>query len=378
MITLKESSVINNINFLKKRLGKRVILSAVVKANAYGHGIEQMVPMLQRSGVNHFSVFSYCEALRVEASLMEPATIMIMGYIDPNEVVDAVERGFEFFVFNIVRLNAALDAALHLSKPARIHLEAETGMNRSGLDLEELKCAIETINGNADSFVVAGFCTHLAGAESVSNYLRIRKHMKKFNRYLTLLKESGIVPELRHVANSAASFVYPKTRLDLVRVGIMIYGFWSSTEVFIQYVGNRVNKRDPLKRILGWQSRVMSVKEIKTGEYVGYGISFFAQTEMRMALIPVGYSDGYNRSLSNKGRVLVRGHLCSVIGLVNMNMLMVDITEVPDAVPGDQVVIIGEQGEYEILVSAFSDISNKLNYEVLTQLNESIQRKIIT
>jgi alanine racemase len=121
----------------------------------------------------------------------------------------------------------------------------------------------------------------------------------------------------------------------------------------------------------------MSVKNVKTGEYIGYGISFLAQSDMRIALIPIGYYFGYSRSLSNRGRVLIKGHRCSVIGVVNMNMVLVDITTVPEAEPGDQVVLIGKQKELEIKVSAFSDISNKLNYEVLTLLPERIERRII-
>ncbi|MCF8373457.1 MAG: alanine racemase [Bacteroidales bacterium] len=377
IITLNEKSVKNNIDFLKKKLGAKVKVSAVVKANAYGHGIEQIVPLFEKHGIDHYSVFYYSEAMRVYKSLSAPATIMIMGWVSDEDMNDVLCKGFEFFVFNLERLQTALESAKRLNIKAKIHLEAETGMNRSGLNPSVLNEAISIIKENPDYFDVVGFCTHLAGAESISNHPRIQKQLKKYQKMLSVLEANNIVPKCKHVANSAAAFVYPKARMDLVRVGIMMYGFWSSTEVFIQYINNKATKTDPLNRILGWQSQIMSIKYIKTGEFVSYGISYLAQSDIKTALIPIGYSSGYSRSLSNKGRVLIRGQRCSVIGVVNMNMIIADITNLPDAEIGDEVVIIGKQGDLEIKVSAFSDISEQLNYEVLAHLSESIKRTII-
>lgn len=377
IITLNENSVINNVSFLQKKMGKKVRISAVVKANAYGHGIEQIVPLFEKAGIDHFSVFDYYEAMRVRKSLSGDATIMIMGWIDGKNIIDAVKNGFEFFIFDINRLQMALSASHKLGMPARVHLEAETGMNRSGLLYEEMKKAVTIIKNNPDNLIFAGFCTHLAGAESISNHLRIVHQLARYRRILKMITENDLESEYRHVANSAASFVYPKTRMNLVRIGIMMYGFWPSTETFIFYIGNKTNKNDPLNRVLGWESRIMSVKEIRTGEYIGYGVSYLAQHNMKTALVPVGYASGYSRSLSNKGRVLIRGQRCDVIGMVNMNMIIADITLLPDAAVGDQVVIIGKQGEMEIKVSAFSDISERLNYEVLTHLAQNIKRKLL-
>jgi alanine racemase len=377
IITLNEKSVRNNILFLKKKLGPKVKISSVVKSNAYGHGIEKIVPLFEKEGLDHFAVFDYNEAIRVSKSLHGEATIMIMGWISNEYMAKAIKNGFEFYVFNIDRLMAALSAAKRLNIKAKIHLEAETGMNRSGLNQEELTHAISIIKSNSEHFDIIGFCTHLAGAESISNYFRIQNQIKKYQKLLAALEKNGIKPAIRHMANSAAAFVYPKTRLDLVRIGIMQYGFWSSAETFMHYIGNKKNKIDPLNRILGWESRIMAIKKVKTSEYIGYGITFLAQTDTLTALIPIGYSCGYSRSLSNKGQVLIHGQRCNIIGVVNMNMMIADISNIPDAKVGDEVVLIGKQGELEIKVSAFSDISNKLNYEVLTHLNENIKRTIL-
>lgn len=378
IITLKKQSIANNIRFLKRKMGKNVRISSVVKANAYGHGIEQIVPLFEEEGIDHFSVFDYSEAMRVERSLSDPATIMIMGWISDQNLKHAIRRGFEFFVFTHRRLERSVKIARQLKVKAKIHLEAETGMNRSGLNQDELRKAIQTILDHPEEIELTGFCTHLAGAESISNHLRIQNQLKNYQKMLKMVKEAGLEPQYRHVANSAAAFVYPKTRMDLVRIGIMQYGFWSSTETFIQYINSKKDKTDPLKRILGWQSKIMSIKKVKTGEFVSYGITFLAQCDMLTALIPVGYSNGYSRSLSNKGRLLINGHRCSVIGVVNMNMLIADVTNVPDVKIGDDVVIIGKQGDLEIKVTAFSDISNKLNYEVLAHLPEKLHRRVLS
>lgn len=366
-----------NVAFLKKKMGSKVLISAVVKANAYGHGIEQIVPLFEKHGINHFSVFSYSEAIRVYNSLSEPRTIMIMGWVSDENIVDVIKKRIEFFVFNIERLQSAITFAKELNIKANIHIEAETGMNRSGLNLDELNRAISIIKDNAAYVNVVGFCTHLAGAESISNHLRIQKQLKKYHKLVAVLESNDIIPKYKHVSNSAASFIYPKARMDLVRIGIMLYGFWSSTEVFIQYVNNRANKADPLERILSWKSQIMSIKEVKCGEFISYGISYLAQKNVKTALIPVGYASGYSRALSNKGRVLINGQRCSVIGVVNMNMIIADISYITDAKVGDEVVIIGKQDDLEIKVSGFGDISDELNYEVLAHLSGLIKREII-
>jgi alanine racemase len=375
-ITLTENSVQNNVGFLKRKLGSKSRISAVVKANAYGHGIEQIVPLFEKYGIDHYSVFLYSEALRVYASRTTNSDIVVMGWLCDVSIRDAMKKGIEFFVFSIERLNTAIRHAKELSVKAKIHLEAETGMNRSGLNRNDLLLATAILKENKENIELVGFCTHLAGAESISNHFRIQNQLRKYQKLLEVVESSGLTPTYKHVANSAAAFVYPKTRMNLVRIGIMLYGFWSSTEVFIHYLNANHTKKDPLKRILSWHSQIMGIKKVKGGEFVGYGISFLAQADMTTALVPVGYSSGYSRSLSNKGRVLIRGQRCSVVGVVNMNMIIIDITHCEKVEVGDEVVLIGKQNELEIKVSAFSEISDELNYEILAHLPEAIQRNV--
>lgn len=376
-ITINSEAVSKNVTFLKRKLGAKVRISAVVKANAYGHGIEQMVPLFEKEGIDHFAVFDFEEAMQVKNSIRTDSDIMIMGWIADNDIEDSILNGFEIYIFNTQRLIKAIEKARKLKKKVKIHLEVETGMNRLGLDSESLIKTISIIDQNRDILEIKGFCTHLAGAESVSNYKRIIRQLKKYKSLLNILEKIMIYPEYKHVANSAAALVYPKSKMDMVRVGIMLYGLWSSPETFIHYTHDKKVKSDPLHRILGWKSSIMSIKGIKEGEFIGYGISYLTQKETRIAIIPVGYAMGYNRSLSNKGRVLINGCRCGVIGMINMNMIIADITDIPDVNIGDEVVLIGKQGDLEIKVSSFSNISNELNYEVLAHMPEKLERKII-
>lgn len=373
IIEISESALRNNIDFLKTTLGNGCRLSAVVKGNAYGHSIRTYVSLAEKCGVDHFSVFSADEAFKAKEAL-NGSSLMIMGFIDRNDLQWAIEHGISFFVFDRGRLEAALEVAKKVGKPARAHIEFDTGMNRTGFTKKELRSIIELLKANHEHILVEGFCTHYAGAESIANDVRVRQQVKSFKQLDAWMVKKGIVPEKRHTACSAAAMSYPKARMDMARVGIMQYGFWPSRETFINYLNGRADKSDPLKRVITWKSKIMTTHVVKPGEFIGYGTSYMAENDTRIAIVPVGYAHGYSRSLSNQGRVLIRGQRVGVIGMVNMNMLIVDITNVPESAIGDEVVLIGKQGDLEISVSSFGELSIQLNYELLTRLPQDIPR----
>ena len=377
VIEISKDSLKHNIDFLKNEMGKKVIISSVVKGNAYGHGIKEFVPIAEECGLNHFSVYSADEALEVYNSSSKNSNIMIMGMVENEELDWAINTGTEFYVFDIDRIQKAIKYATKQKQKAKIHIEIETGMNRTGFAGENMRKVFKLIKENRDVLSVEGLCTHFAGAESIANYVRIQKQLKTFNKIHKWFVKNGITPKLGHTACSAAAMNYPKSRMDLVRIGIMQYGFWSSRETFISYINNLEDKSDPLKRIISWKSKVMSTKYVRTGEFIGYGTSYLAQRDMKIATIPVGYAHGFSRGLSNQGRVLINGHRVSVIGIVNMNLITVDITNIPETKKGDGVVIIGSQGELTISVASFSELSNQPDYELLTRLNYKIPRKVV-
>lgn len=382
IIELSRSALRKNYRFLRKITGRNTLLSSVIKGNAYGHGIEIFVPLAESCGIRHFSVFSADEAIRVVKVRTQPSLIMIMGALDNIELEWTIENDISFYVFGLDRMEAALLAAKRVNKPAKIHIELETGLNRMGLSGESLDRTIELIKDNPKHFIVEGVCTHFAGAESISNYLRIQNQISRYRKQTNNLLSHGIIPKMKHTACSAAALNYPETIMDMVRFGIAQYGFWPNKETQMQYYlkqQNEGHKRfaDPLVRILKWKSQIINIKNVNPGEFVGYGTSYMATKPRKIASVPVGYYHGFSRDLSNQGRVLVHGRRAGVIGLVNMNMMMINVTDIPGVKIGDEVVLIGKQKKLQITVSSFSDILSDLNYEVLVSLHSDIPRVVV-
>ena len=377
VIELSREALRTNIDFLRKTFGKKVILSSVVKGNAYGHGLREFVNLANSCGIQHFSAFDAAEAKIIKSELAEQATVMIMGFIADEDLEWAIANEIEFFVFEKMRLTQAVKFAKKLKKKARIHIEVETGMNRTGFEKSELRFVAKTLKKDAAHVAFTGLCTHYAGAESVSNYYRVKKQIAVFEEMHQWFCQQDLKPELKHSACSAASMMFPETRMGLVRIGIMQYGLWSSPEVLVHFLNSKKIKNDPLRRVISWKSEIMNIKKVNPGSFIGYGNSYMASDLMKVAIIPIGYSHGYSRSLSNQGRVLINGKQCTVIGTVNMNMITVDVTTVENIKKGDEVVLIGTQMEAAISIASFSDFSNQLNYEMLTRIAKSIPRKTI-
>lgn len=378
VIELSKSALQKNIKYLKKRVGKSVKFVSVIKGNAYGHGIKEFLPMAEDCGVDYFAVFDSCEAEIAFKVKKEKTKLMIMGMIADRDIKWAIKNDISFFVFEQNRLKQSIKDAKKLGKKAKIHLEVETGLHRTGFSKEELKKAVKLITQNKKHLFIDGVCTHYAGAESVSNYVRIQKQIESFNKTKDWLKTKDIVPKYYHTACSAASLVYPETRMDLVRIGIAQYGFWPSEEVRMHALLSKDEdfEERPLKRVLKWKSQIMGIENVEPGEFISYGNFFQATKKTRIATVPVGYSHGYRRNLSNLGYVLVKGKKAPVIGMVNMSVMIINITGIPLVKKGDTVVLIGKQGKHEITVSSFSELANLVNYELLTRLPESIPRVV--
>ncbi len=376
-IEISRHALNTNLEFLRKTLGSDILISSVIKGNAYGHGIEVYLPLAEECGQTHFSVFSAEEAL-VAHKVRSPETrIMIMGMIDGSAIDWAIENDIEFYVSDIPRLQETISKAKRLCRKAKIQIESETGMHRTGLEFNELPLLTTLIDENSKYLDIEGLCTHYAGAESIANYIRIKQQRHNFIRSAKWLAKMGIKAKKHHTACSAAAMSYPKTRMDMVRIGIMQYGFWSSIETMIHYMTSTDEHIDPLKRLICWKSRIMSTKTIATGEFVGYGTDYLARRNMEVAAIPVGYSQGFSRNLSHQGRVLINGQFADVVGLVNMNLILVDITDIPETKRGSDVTLIGRDGENEISVASFAEFSNQMNYELLTRLPDTIPRIIV-
>lgn len=393
-IEISREAYRHNLRFIQSLLGKRTIFSSVIKGNAYGHHIPVFAKLAYEEGVRHFSVFNTEEAWQTWNALKElqkqsksRARIMIMGQCENEGLEWAIANRIEFFVFDFQRLNEAAQIAHRFNIKARIHIEIETGLNRTGFEYSQLPELVAFLKDKGPLFEINGLCTHYAGAETIANYYRIQQQYKAYQKGYKYLKAHQIPIKKRHVLCSAGIINYNKMKMDMVRVGVLQYGFWPTPETKVSYLTqleehHSLSPTDPqgtsyIHRLMTWKSRVMAVKEVPKGNFIGYGTSFMADQNMRIATIPVGYGYGYSRSLSNQGSILVKGIRCRIVGLVNMNVLMADITHIPNVQKNDEAILIGEKGDQEISVASFSELSNQLNYELLSRLPADIPRVVV-
>lgn len=377
MLTISKNAYIKNLKFIRKQIGHDVQFCSVVKGNAYGHGIAPFAKMAVSCGVDYFSVYSTDEAYHLQQAISEPISIMIMGMVEGESLEWAIQESVEFFVFDKERLQNAVEIAKKLNTKCIIHLEVETGMNRTGISFDNLKEVCEYIKTNQEFIELKGICTHYAGAESFINDERIQLQIQNFKKSIDEISQQGLTAKFIHSACSAAMMNYPETIGNMVRIGIMQYGFWSNEETLIRYNGQVLEHDKVLTRLMDWKSQVMTIKSVVKGEYIGYGNSYQTYTDMIIAVIPVGYSYGYSRDLSNVGKVLINGEEAPICGIVNMNAICVDITHIEYVQKGDEVILIGDQLDKTITVASFGEMSNLMNYELLTRLPQDIPREII-
>lgn len=377
-ILLSQAALSNNINFINKKIGSGVKISSVVKANAYGHGITEFVPMAEKCGIRHFSVASSFEAEEVLKSTTENSNIMIMGILYEEDIPWAIENDIEFYVFNYDRLPVTLEAAKKLKKKAKIHLEVETGANRTGLHKGEFPKALAYMKKNQEYLDFVGLCTHFGGAETLSNQFKIDAQHQRYKAFLQLCKTKKIEPKIRHIACSAAALAMEDTVYDMVRIGVAQYGFWPSPDIYYTHL-QQVNKvsDNALKRIFTWKTDIMDIRRVKAGEFIGYGTAYHATHDMDVAVLPLGYSNGYPRALSNRGAVLIGGKKAPVVGLINMNLFMVDISHIEGVKVGDEVVLIGRQKNNVINIQSFTNFTQLINNELLSRLPAAIPRKAV-
>ncbi|MEQ9307596.1 MAG: alanine racemase, partial [Marinoscillum sp.] len=305
-IELSQTSLTNNINFLKKKIGDGVRISSVVKANAYGHGIAQFVKMAEKSGVDHFATASAFEAEEVLEAKSGKSSVMVMGILYDEDLDWAIKNNIEFFVFNFDRLLVVLEKAKKLDMLAKVHIEVETGANRTGMQGTDFPKALTFLKKHKKHIEFTGLCTHFGGAESFSNQFKINMQHDRYKDFLKQCKKKNFMPNIRHIACSAAALAYKDTVYDMVRIGVAQYGFWPSPDIYyahLQETGAR-SSNGALKRLFTWKTDVMDLRHVVAGEFIGYGTSYQATQDMNVAVLPLGYSNGYPRGQSNRGYVL--------------------------------------------------------------------------
>lgn len=370
-VEIDKNSLIHNLKTFRSMIGPRVILMSVVKSNAYGHGMVQVAKIAQDEA-DWFGVDSIDEALELRAQgISKP--ILILGYTLNDRLSDVVENEFSQTVYNEETIKKLGELSKEQNKKVKLHFKIETGTSRQGIGEEELMKRIEIVK-QYPNLIVQGLSTHYANIEDTTDHGFAKSQLEKFNQVILKLAEQGIDVPFKHTACSAATILFPETHFDLVRVGISQYGMWSSKETFVSANGE-ANKIE-LKPVLTWKAKIAQIKEIASGTPVSYGLTEKVSRDSRIAILPIGYWDGYDRGLSSIGNVLIAGKRCKVLGRVCMNMIIVDVTDI-DAKPEDEVVLLGKQGDEEITAEETAEKLGSINYEVVTRINPTIKRIIV-
>lgn len=347
----------HNVRVLKRRAGSSR-LAAVVKANAYGHGAVETARAALAAGADQLAVICTDEGEQLRRAGIE-APILVLGCSPKEDAARIVEHGLVPTINSRESALALADEAASRNARQPIHLKVDTGLSRYGLPPNELIALAESLRG-IPSLHVEGLFTHFACADEAEKGYTVHQY-----RLFTEVADRLSWIPVRHVSNTATMLDMPEVGLDLCRPGIGIYGCYPSPDV-----GRTV----ALRPVMSLHSRIARLTKLSPGESVSYGRTWRADRESTVALVMFGYGDGLPRALSNRGRVLVRGRRAPIVGRVCMDMSVVDVTDIPEAAVGDEVVLVGTQGGEEIPVDEVAEACGTINYEILSGITARVSR----
>jgi alanine racemase len=355
------SAISSNLNQVRLKIGKRKIL-AVVKASAYGHGAIPVVKRLITEGVDMLGVATVEEGMDLRDAGINHPIVILLG-INPYEIPALLDYNMTPVLYSLSTAKALSEASIKKGRVTDIHIKVDTGMGRLGIMAEEAVRVIKEIGG-LKGLSLEGLMTHFADAE-LADKEYAECQLKRFNDIIKGLKRIGITFPLSHAANSAAIITFPPSLFNMVRPGIMLYGYLPSEEM----IG------PSLKPALTLKSHILALKKVPAGTPLSYGRTFVTARKSNIAVLRIGYADGYSRMLSNKGEVLIKGKRAPVVGRVCMDMTMVDVTGIYGVKEGDEVVLIGKEGEDFIGADEIARKIETIPYEVLCSISSRVPRK---
>lgn len=371
-IEISSVALRDNLASFQKIVGPQVSVMCVVKSNAYGHGLKQIVGVLRKNKLLWFGVDSLDEALEIR-SMGVDNPILVLGYIPPKNLNKAVSKEISFVVYDLQTLKAIKTS--ESARKAKIHVKIETGANRQGLQFSQLDKLAEKLIRYKSSVEVEGVYTHFANVEDTLDPSFPKIQAGAFQKALKILEGYSIQPKFRHLSATGAMVLYPQWNYNMVRLGIGLYGLWPSREIQVAYQANGGSLN--LKPVLSWKSVISQLKTVKKGQSVGYGRTWIAQKPSKIAVVPVGYYDGYDRGLSNVGQVIVSGERVNVVGRIAMNMMMIDVSNIKKVRKGDEVILIGGAGREKITPEDIAAKIGTINYEIVSRINPLVPRVVV-
>jgi len=359
-------AIAHNIHELRRITNPKARFMAVVKANAYGHGIIEVARQSLENDVEVLGVTNIEEGIQIRKAGIN-APVLILSYAPPEQSKELIEFDLTQTVYSYETAKSLSEAASAYGKKIRVHIKVDTGMGRLGL-LRRIKDSsvseVESIS-RLPMLELEGIYTHFATADK-SDRSYASKQFEIFMDFLNQLRIAGLEIPVTHAANSAAIINMPETHLDMVRAGISIYGLYTSEEVDRSII--------KLKPAMELKTKIIHLKKVPAGFKVSYGITYETEKPTTIATVSIGYADGFNRLLSSKGRMLVCGHSAPIVGRVCMDLTMLDVGEIPEVVMEEEVVVFGKQGNSSITVDEIASTINTINYEVVSTIMDRVPR----
>lgn len=350
-----------------RRLSKSKEIIAVVKADAYGHGALDIVPTLLSHGATRLAVAVVNEAFELRRGGIS-CPIMVLGFT-PDSLIDSILKyDIEQTIYNYELAEKISSMAVEKDKIAKIHIALDTGMGRIGFTPDEKSLNDVYKISKLPNIMIEGLFSHFSTADEWDKtYTNMQ--FEKFNWFYNKLQEKGVKINIRHIANSAAIIDLPETHLEGVRPGIILYGYYPSGEV----LKNKIN----LKPVMTLKTNIVHVKQMDKGQYVSYGRAFHAERNTIIATLPVGYADGYARSLFNKIKVIVNGKFAPVVGKICMDQCMIDVTDIGEVKVGDEVILMGEYDNLKMTADEIAELLGTINYEITCTISRRVPRVYI-
>ncbi|MEK7452018.1 MAG: alanine racemase [Patescibacteria group bacterium] len=372
-IELREQALVSNIQTLRSLIGTGAIFCAVLKANAYGHGLKEVARIARRVGVDAFAVDSIEEAL-ILRDLFPTSLLIVLGYTMSERFSDAIHAQIDLTLYDLEGLRELEAIASKSAQQARVHLKIETGTSRQGANMDDVPDLLNILR-ESPHIQLTGLSTHFANLEDTYNPEYATLQFQRFQAVCELVARFGFSPEYKHCACSAAIILYPDTQGTLVRAGISLYGIWPSSS--IEETMKKQSISCKLEPVLTWKTRIAQVKSLPAGTPIGYGLTETLTKRSRIAVLPVGYYDGYDRRLSSKGEVLIGGYRCRVIGRVCMNMMMVDVSAVPNVLKNQEAILLGSDARHHMSADQIATKISTISYEIVSRIHPALPRVIV-
>lgn len=366
-LELNADALKHNVKTFHKTLG-RERAAFILKANAYGHGLKETYDIIASENPAWIGVNYFYEAEKIRDWGYQGRMIVVGPFV-PEDIAPAAKRDVELFLGHEEGLAAWLAAP---AKP-KLHIEFDTGMSRQGFLPKNAGRIANDLLPHRD--LIAGICMHFANVEDVTEHSYADTQLERFEESREEFSKLGF-KLLVHAASSASSLILDSSRFDLCRVGISLYGFWPSQATKISYAQLHGKDGFELKPVMSWRTRITSINDVQSGQYIGYGCTFKARHNMRIAILPVGYFEGYPRIASGSpAYVLIHGERCPIVGRICMNMMMVDVTDLKAVAVGETATLIGRDQAESIAASDVAAWSQTIHYELVTRLNPDIPRR---